>query len=110
MRRDSQTWKTWSKTIDDIFHSLSFEILDEMHEGNSSFMACIREAKEFGKGLDSKVKLYRRIGGRENLRSICMAVLLLNEELGRHSDRDGRVTHVLWECSSIILRKRSNNC
>ena len=93
MRRDSQTWKTWSKTIDDIFHSLSFEILDEMHEGNSYFIACIREAKEFGKGLDSKVKLelYRRIGGRENLRSICMAVLLLNEELGRHSDRDGRV-------------------
>ena len=57
--------KTWSRTIDDNFHSLSFdkgEILDDMHEGNSSlkfFMACIednlreREAEKFGKGLDS---------------------------------------------------------
>ena len=76
--------KTWSRTIDDIFHCLSLdkgEILDDMHEGNSSsksFMACIednfreREAKEFGKGLDSKVKL----GGRGNLRSICIAVVM----------------------------------
>ena len=58
-----------------------------MHEGNSSlksFTACIeddlreREAEEFRKGLDSKVKLdlYRRLGGRGNLRSICMAVEL----------------------------------
>ena len=60
------------------------EILDDMHEGNSSlksFMACIeddlreREAEEFRKGLDSKVKLdlYRRFG---NLRSICVAVVM----------------------------------
>ena len=61
--------KTWSRTTDNIFHSLSLdkcEILDDMHEGNSSlrsFMACIeddlreREAEEFGKGLDSTVKL-----------------------------------------------------
>ena len=108
------------------------EILDDMHEGNSSlksFMACIeddlreREAKEFRKGLDSKVKL-EGLRGRRNLRSICMAIVMtelfkfrsgthgLNEELGRHSDRDGRVdctlcgaecesvVHVLWECSS----------
>ena len=49
----------------------------------------------------------------------------LNEELGRHSDRDGRVectlcgaecedvVRVLWECSSLVgitFRKRSNNC
>ena len=39
--------------------------------------------------------------------------MVLNEELGRHSDRDGRVectlcgaecesvVHVLWECSSL---------
>ena len=55
-----------------------------MHEENSSlkfFMACIvdnlreREAKEFGKGLDSK-DLYRRFGGRGNLRSICMAIVM----------------------------------
>ena len=60
------------------------EILDDMHEGNSSlksFMACIeddlreREAEEFGKGLDSKVKL-EDLGGRGNLRSICMAVMM----------------------------------
>ena len=61
--------KTWRRTIDDIFHSLSLdkgEILDDMHEGNSSlksFIACIednlreREAEEFRKGLDSKIKL-----------------------------------------------------
>ena len=106
-----------------------------MHEGNSSFMACIeddlreREAEEFRKGLDSKVKLdlHRRIGGKKEFkkylhgRSDDGARLLfkfrsgthgLNAELGRHSDRDGRVectlcgaecksvVHVLWECSS----------
>ena len=133
--------KTWSRTIDDIFHSLSLdkgEILDDIHEGNSSlksFMASIedalgeREAEEFRKGLDSKVKLdlYRRFGGKREFkkylhgRSDEGARLLfkfrsgthgLNEELGRHSDRDGRVectlcgaecesvVHVLWECSS----------
>ena len=41
--------KTWSRTIDNIFHSLSLdkgEILDDMHEGNSSlksFTACIED-------------------------------------------------------------------
>ena len=139
--RKGRQRKTWSRTIDDIFQSLSLdkgEILDDMHEGNSSlksFMACIeddlreREAEEFGKGLDSKVKLdlYRRFGGKREFkkylhdRSDEGARLLfkfrsgthgLNEELGRHSDRDGRVectlcgaecesvVHVLWECSS----------
>ena len=51
--------KTWSRTIDDIYHSLSLdkgEILDDMNEGNSSlksFMACVeddireREAEEY---------------------------------------------------------------
>ena len=55
-----------------------------MHEEKSSlksFMACIeddlreREAEEFRKGLDSKVKL-EGLGGRGNLRSICMAVVM----------------------------------
>ena len=54
-----------------------------MHEGNSSlksFMACIeddlreREAEEFRKG-DSKVKL-EGLGGRGNLKSICMAIVM----------------------------------
>ena len=64
--RKGRQRKTWSRTIDDIFHSSSLdegEILDDMHEGNSSlksFMACVedvreREAEEFGKGLDNKV-------------------------------------------------------
>ena len=45
----------WSRTIDDIFHSLSLdkgEILDDMHEGNSSlksFMACIEDDLREGK-------------------------------------------------------------
>ena len=68
-------------------HSLSLdkgELLDDMHEGNSSlksFMACIeddlreREAEEFRKGLDSKVKL-EGLGGRGNLRNICVAVVM----------------------------------
>ena len=74
--------KTWSRTIDDIFHSLSLdkgEILDDMHEGNSSlksFMVCVeddireREAEEFGKGLGSKVKfdLYRRFVGKREFK------------------------------------------
>ena len=56
--------KTWHRRY---LSSLSLdkgEILDDMHEGNSSlksFMACIednlreRETDEFGKGLHSKV-------------------------------------------------------
>ena len=48
-------------------------------------MACIeddlreREAEEFRKGLDSKVKLdhcIEGLGGRGNLRSICVAVVM----------------------------------
>ena len=47
-----------------------------MHDGNSSLMACVeddireREAKEFGKGLDSKVKLdlYRRFVGKREFK------------------------------------------
>ena len=34
-----------------------------------------REAEEFRKGLDSKVKL-EGLGGEEGIRSICMAVLM----------------------------------
>ena len=127
--RKGRQRKTWSRTIDDIFHSLSLdkgEILhvDDMHEGNSSlksFMACIeddlreREAEEFRKGLDSKVKLdlYRRFGGKREFKKYLRgrsdegARLLfkfrsgthgLNEELGRHSDRDGRVECTLLWC------------
>ena len=64
--RKGRQKKTWSRIVDDIFHSLSSgkgEILDDMREGNSSFMACVeddireREADEFEKGLHSKVKL-----------------------------------------------------
>ena len=47
--RKGRQRKTWSRTIDDIFHSLSLdkgELLDDMHEGNSSlksFMACVED-------------------------------------------------------------------
>ena len=85
--RKGRQRKIWSRTIDDIFHSLSLdkgEILDDMHEGNSplkSFMACAeddireREAEEFGKGLDSETCIEGLLG-RENLRSICMAIVM----------------------------------
>ena len=110
--RKGRQRKAWSRTIDDIFHSSSLdkdEILDIMHEGNSSFMACIeddireRKVKEFGKGLDSKVKLEGLVG-RGNLKGTCMAIVMreldsclrnMNEELGRHSDRDELVRCVV---------------
>ena len=95
-------------------------------------MACVeddireREAEEFGKGLDSKVKLdlCRRFVGKsefkkylhgrsdEEARQFRSGTHGLNEELGRPSDRDSRVectlcgaecesvVHVLWECST----------
>ena len=91
--RKGRQRKTWSRTIDNIFHALSLdkgEILDDMHEGNSSlksFTACIeddlreREAEEFRKGLDSKVKLdlYRRFGGKREFKKY----------LHGHSDEGG---------------------
>ena len=115
-----------------------------MHEGNSSLMAYVeddlreREAKEFGKGLDSKVKL-EGLGGKwefkkylygrsdEGARHFFRFTSVthgLNEGLGRHSIGDGRVectlcgtecesvVLVLWECSSYSTcrDKRSNNC
>ena len=130
--RKGRQRKTWSRTIDDIFHSLSLdkgEILDDMHEGNSSlksFTACIeddlreREAKEFRKGLDSKTciedlrefKKYLHGHSDEGARLLFKFRSGTHGELGRHSDRDGRVecmlcgaecesvVHVLWECSS----------
>ena len=91
-----------------------------MHVGNrslKSFMACIeddlreREAKEFRKGLDSKVKLdlYSREfkkylhgcsdEGARLLFKFRSGTHGLNEELGRHSDRDGRV-----ECVVLSVR------
>ena len=77
--RKGRQRKTSSRTIDDIFHSLSLdksEILDDMHEGNSSLKSSTeddlreREAEEFRKGLDSKVKLdlYRRFGGKREFK------------------------------------------
>ena len=59
-------------------------------------MACIedklreREAEEFGKGLDSKVK-YRRFGGRGHLRSICMAVVMRELDSCLNLDQEHRV-------------------
>ena len=103
-------------------------ILDDIHEGNSSLKrTTLGRGKPRSLEKDLIVDLYGRFGGRRNLRSICMAIVMreldsilsldpgthgLNEELGRHSDRDSRVecmlcgaecesvVHVLWECSS----------
>ena len=127
--RKGRQRKTWSRTIDDIFHSLFLEkgeILDDMHEGISSlksFMACIeddlreRKPRSLEKGLGGRGNLKKYLHGRsdEGARLLFMfrsGTHGLNEELGRHSDGDGRVqctlcgaecksvVHVLWECSS----------
>ena len=58
--RKGRQRKTWSRIIDNIFHSLSLDKGEILYEGSSSlksFMACVeddlreREAGEFGKGL-----------------------------------------------------------
>ena len=81
-----------------------------MHEGNNSLKACVEddiEAEEFGKGLDSMVKLdmYKRylhgcvISDEGEFRS---GMHSLNEE--KHSDRDDRVACMLCgaECESVV--------
>ena len=105
-----------------------------------SFMACIED--DLREREAEKDLIVRRFGGKKEFKMYLHghsdegARLLfkfrsgtpgLNEELGRHSDRDGRVectlcgaecesvVHVLWECSSYStfrdnFRKRSNNC
>ena len=131
--------KMWSKVVDNIFESLSLnkeEVLEDIDKGNitwKGFLAFVgesiseREEREFRKGLDSKVKLhvYRTFVSKpefkQYLRGVCDAATRLlfkfrsgthglNEELGRHRGRDGKVdcslcgsecesiAHVLWEC------------
>ena len=85
--------KTWSRTIDNIFHSLSLDkgeiVLDDMHEGNSSLKKYLH-----GRSDDGGRLLFKFRSGTHGL----------NEELGRHSDRDGRVECTLCgaECESVV--------
>ena len=119
------------------------DLLDDIEKGNSlskSFLACVdecvsdRESKAFRNGLDIKTKLhmYKRFVKQSDfnkyLRAFCevgnrqfrSGTHGLNEELGRHSGREGKgecsicgaecesVVHVLWECpaySYVVLRR-----
>ena len=110
--------------------------MEDIQNGNSSsksFLACVdecvseRESKAFWKGLDIKTKLHmykrfvRQSEFKKYLHGLCDAGTRLlfkfrpgthglNEELGRHRGREGKVecsicvaecgsvVHVLWEC------------
>ena len=127
--------KTWGRVVDDLFVALGIdkgEYLHDVEGGDSSvasFMArveeCIseRECKLCDEGLNSKVKLslYRMFSKKVGLHGVSDAgsrLLFkfrsgthgLNEGLGRHRGREGKVqctlcgaecesvVHVLWEC------------
>ena len=131
--------KVWGKIIDNIFESLNvdkkewLECIENENSSLKSFMICIqdsineRECKKFEEGLNSKVKLqvYKMFckhvefkkylhgvsdGGTRLMFKFRSGTHGLNEELGRHRDREGKsqcpfcgyecesVTHVLWEC------------
>ena len=99
----------------------------------ASYLACIdeciseRECRKFEEGLDNKVKLamYKRVGKRVEFKKYLhggsdagtsfkfrSGTHGLNEELGRHRSREGKlectlcgaecenVIHVLWECTA----------
>ena len=140
--------KTWGKVIDDIFLSLSLdkcEWLEDIEREDSSlaaFMSCVeeciseRECRKFEEGLNNKVKLamYKTFGKNVEFKKYLHGVsdagtrLLfqfrsgthgLNEELGRHRGREGKlecalcgaecesVVHVLWECSAYSSSRAS---
>ena len=122
----------WGKRVDDIFEALLLdkeELSEDIKKGNSlseSFLACLdecvseRESKAFWKGLD--INMYKGfVKQTEFLHGLCDAGTRLlfkfrsgthglNEELGRHRGREGKVecsicgaecesvVHVLWEC------------
>ena len=131
--------KVWSRVVDGLFASLGLdkaEWLQNIQEGDSSLKEFLsvagesiseRDGKNFEAGLNSKIKLnlYRKFGtaiefkrylggvsdvGTRLLFKFRSGTHGLNEELGRHSNRDGRkecglcgdecesVSHVLWEC------------
>ena len=140
--------KTWGKVIDDIFLSLGLdkcEWLEDIEREDSSlaaFMSCVeeciseRECRKFEEGLNNKVKLamYKTFGKNVEFKKYLHGVsdagtrLLfkfrsgthgLNEELGRHRGREGKlecalcgaecesVVHVLWECSAYSSSRAS---
>ena len=130
--------KVWRRMVDDLFKSLYIdkgEWLEDIERGDSSsasFLACVeeciseRESRRFEEVLNTKVTLdiYKWFSKSVVLRSIYMEYVIqkvdfylsvthgLNEELGRHKGREGKmecslcwdecenVSHVLWECSA----------
>ena len=104
--------------IDDLLVSLGLdkvEWLEDIERGESSYLACIdecsseRECRKFEEGLDNKVKLamYKNFEKRvEYLHGVSDAGTRLsfkfrsgthglNEELGRHRGREGKLCVVL---------------
>ena len=95
--------KMWGKRVDDIFKAFLLdkeELLEDILKGNSSsksFLACVdecvseRESKAFWKGCDAGTRLLFKLrSGTHGL----------NEELGRHRGREGKV-----ECSICVRAK-----
>ena len=134
--------KTWGKVIDDIFLSLSLdkcELLEDIEREDSSlaaFMLCVeeciseRECRKFEEGLNNKLKLamYKTFGKNVEFKKYLHGVSDagtrlgthgLNEELGRHRGREGKlectlcgaecesVVHVLWECLAYSSSRAS---
>ena len=133
--------KMWSRIVEELLMALELdreEWLERIKNSDCTkkeFLCLVsesirdRDCKKFEEGLNKKVKLqlYKRFGNRvefkKYLHGECDAGTRLlfkfrsgthglNEELGRHSNRDGRkecmlcgaecesVCHVLWECSA----------
>ena len=128
--------------IDDLFVSLGLdkaEWLEDIERGESSLTSylagideCISEREcRFEEGLDSKVKLAKKFGKRVEFKKFLHGVSNagtrlfrlgthgLNEELGRHRGREGKlectlcgaecesVVHVLWECTAYSSSRAS---
>ena len=125
--------KTWGRVVDDLFASLDInkdEWIEDIERGETSlasFSTCVedcireRECRKFEEGLNNKVKLtmYKSFGKCVEFKKYLHGVsdagsrLLfkfrsgthgLNEELGRHRDREGKCECSLCgaECESVV--------
>ena len=111
--------KTWGKVIDDIFLSLGLdkcEWLEDIEREDSSLtslMLCVekcireRECRKFEEGLNNKVKLATHgvsDAGTTLFLKIRSGTHGLNEELGRHRDREGKSECSLCgaACESVV--------
>ena len=132
--------------IDDLFLSLGLdkcEWLEDIEREDSSlatFMSCVeeciseRECRKFEKGLNVKLAMYKTFGKNVEFKKYLHGVSDagtrflfkfrsgthgLNEELGRHRGREGKlectlcgaecesVVHVLWECLAYSSSRAS---